>query len=215
MRRWTSAWWAQASPDYRWPTTSRREGAASSSSTVARSAGGETGRTTAHLVNVLDDRYTGIERLHGAAGARLAAESHTAAIDSIEQIVGTEGIDCDFERVDGYLFAPPGGDQRELDDELDAAQRAGVLDVTKADLAPFPSYDTGACLKFGRQAQFHPTKYLAGLADAIERRGGRICLHDAAEDVAGGDGATRSHTTTGPSPQVPSSSPPTRRSTTA
>src|SRR5512141_1722297 len=60
-------------------------------------AGGETCRTTAHLVNALDDRYEELERVHGARGARLAAESHTAAIDKIEEIVTTERIDCDFE----------------------------------------------------------------------------------------------------------------------
>src|SRR4051794_38628840 len=48
---------------------------------------GETRRTTAHLSNALDDRYFEIERLHGEKGARLAAQSHTAAIQRIEQIV--------------------------------------------------------------------------------------------------------------------------------
>ena len=38
---------------------------------------GETGRTTAHLSHVLDDRYFELERLHGVDGARLAADSHT------------------------------------------------------------------------------------------------------------------------------------------
>src|SRR5687767_7150787 len=35
--------------------------------------GGETGRTTAHIVNALDDRYYELERLHGEKGSRLAA----------------------------------------------------------------------------------------------------------------------------------------------
>src|SRR5664279_959349 len=48
---------------------------------------GETERTTAHLVTALDDRYFELERLQGADGAKLAAESHAAAIDTIEQIV--------------------------------------------------------------------------------------------------------------------------------
>src|SRR6185503_1872265 len=48
--------------------------------------GGETGRTTAHLTNALDDRYSEIERLHGPDGARLTAESHTTAISRIEAI---------------------------------------------------------------------------------------------------------------------------------
>ena len=69
---------------------------------------GMTQRTTAHLSNAVDDRYLEIERHHSLAGARIAAESHTAAIDEIERTVGAEGIDCDFERVDGYLFSPPG-----------------------------------------------------------------------------------------------------------
>src|SRR5438477_285474 len=44
---------------------------------------GETSRTTAHLSNAFDDRYEVVERLHGELGARLVAESHTAAIDWI------------------------------------------------------------------------------------------------------------------------------------
>src|SRR4051812_33991118 len=41
---------------------------------------GETGLTSAHLSNALDDRYHHLERMHGRKGAKFAAESHTAAI---------------------------------------------------------------------------------------------------------------------------------------
>jgi glycine/D-amino acid oxidase-like deaminating enzyme len=34
-------------------------------------ASGETSRTTAHLVNALDDRYFELESMHGEKGARL------------------------------------------------------------------------------------------------------------------------------------------------
>ena len=85
-------------------------------------AGGETSRTTAHLVNALDERYYELERLHGENGARLAAESHTEAIDLIEEIITEEKIDCDFERVDGYLFVPPGESTEQLGEET--ARRA-------------------------------------------------------------------------------------------
>src|ERR1051325_3937734 len=81
-------------------------------------AGGQTQRTTAHLSNAIDDRYFEIERLHGPQGARLAADSHTAAIARIEAIVREEGITCDFERLDGYLFQPPGDSPELLDREL-------------------------------------------------------------------------------------------------
>jgi len=94
-------------------------------------AGGQTQRTTAHLSNAIDDRYFEIERLHGEGGARLAAESHTAAIDRIEAIVREEPIDCDFERLDGYLFLPPGGDPEVLDRELAATHRAGLAGVER------------------------------------------------------------------------------------
>jgi len=63
--------------------------------------GGETGRTTAHITASLDDLYQRVEKLHGIEGIRIAAESHTAAIDRIEAIASLEDIDCDFERVDG------------------------------------------------------------------------------------------------------------------
>src|SRR4051795_1832870 len=49
-------------------------------------AGGQTQRTTAHLSNAIDDRFTEIERIHVTEASRLAAESHTAAIDRIEAI---------------------------------------------------------------------------------------------------------------------------------
>src|SRR5215203_553462 len=67
--------------------------------------GGMTGRTTAHLSNAFDDRYVEIEKGHGAEAARLTAESHTAAINKVSEIVSGEQIDCDFEWLDGFLFA--------------------------------------------------------------------------------------------------------------
>jgi glycine/D-amino acid oxidase-like deaminating enzyme/nitrite reductase/ring-hydroxylating ferredoxin subunit len=136
--------------------------------------GGETGRTTAHLSNALDDRYRVLERLHSAEGARLAASSHTAAIDRIEEIVRGERIDCGFQRLDGYLFVPPGESPDILDAELEAARRAGVVGVERVKRAPLESFDTGPCLRFPRQGQFHPLSYLSGLHRALERAGGKV-----------------------------------------
>jgi glycine/D-amino acid oxidase-like deaminating enzyme/nitrite reductase/ring-hydroxylating ferredoxin subunit len=156
---------------------------------------GETGRTTAHLTCALDDRYYELERLHGTRGARLAAASHAAAIDRVEAIVREEGIDCDFERLDGYLFVPPGDSTEVLELEEAAAQRAG-LEVERMTRAPLDSFDTGPCLRFPRQAQFHPMKYLAALAEAIERRGGRVFTRTHADRIEGGANA-RVHTSGG------------------
>jgi glycine/D-amino acid oxidase-like deaminating enzyme/nitrite reductase/ring-hydroxylating ferredoxin subunit len=150
---------------------------------------GETERTTAHLVTALDDRYFELERLHGEKGARLAAESHAAAIDQIERIVLEEKIDCDFERVDGYLFVPPGESTEVLERELAATHRAGLTDTEMSVKATLVSFDTGPALRFPRQAQFHPLKYLAALAQAIIRDGGRIYTQTHATKIEGGEPA--------------------------
>lgn len=147
--------------------------------------GGMTERTTAHLSSAIDDRYFKIEHLHGQRGALLAAESHTAAIDRIEAIVAEEGIDCDFERLDGYLFVPPNESKDVLERELKAAHRAGLTNVEQVERAPI-AFDTGTCLRFPRQAQFHPLRYLAGLKRAIERGGGRIFTGTHASKIEGG-----------------------------
>ncbi|MDQ2695284.1 MAG: FAD-dependent oxidoreductase [Pseudomonadota bacterium] len=136
--------------------------------------GGMSARTTAHINNAFDDGYAEVERLHGAEGARGVADSHSAAIDHIEAIVRKENIDCEFERVDGYLFVPRGESPEALDRELAAAQRAGLQGVERLARAPLDCFDTGPCLRFPRQGQFHLLKYLAGLAAAVERAGGVI-----------------------------------------
>src|SRR5688500_19378744 len=63
-------------------------------------AGGETCRTTAHLVFALDDFYEKIETMHGSEGAGIAVASHNVAVDRVEYIVREEKIDCQFEHID-------------------------------------------------------------------------------------------------------------------
>ncbi len=150
--------------------------------------GGMTGRTTAHLTSAFDDRYFEMERLHGEEGARQIAASHTAAIDKIEEIVQRENIECGFERLDGYLFVPPGESTKILEDELAASHRAG-LRVDRVDRAPIETFDTGLALRFLDQGQFHPLDYLTGLASAIGRAGGKIFTHTHATKIEGGSNA--------------------------
>jgi glycine/D-amino acid oxidase-like deaminating enzyme/nitrite reductase/ring-hydroxylating ferredoxin subunit len=147
---------------------------------------GETGRTTAHLTNVMDDTLSDLERAFGRDGMRLIVESHGAAIDCIETVVSAEGIDCDFERLDGYLFLPPHGALSVLETELDCAHAIGWDAVEMVPRAPLRSFDTGPCLRFPRQGQFHPMQYLAGLVSALERRGGRLYTETHVNAVSGG-----------------------------
>ncbi len=154
-------------------------------------AGGETCRTTAHLVSAIDDRYFEMERLHGEGGSRLAYESHQAAIERIAKIVSDEGIECDFRRLDGYLFLGEDDKLETLLKELAAAQRAGFKDAEL--IAQVPSIGSGSglgpALRFPRQGQFHVLKYLNGLMRAIQRDGGQIFGSTHAESFEGGDPA--------------------------
>jgi glycine/D-amino acid oxidase-like deaminating enzyme/nitrite reductase/ring-hydroxylating ferredoxin subunit len=134
---------------------------------------GETGRTTAHLTCALDDRYHEIEKIFGSEGSQMAAESHMAAIDWMEQTASGEKIDCDLERVDGFLFIHPTDTTENLEKEFEATQNAG-LQTSWMDHVPGLSGERGPCIRFPRQGQFHIMRYLQGLANAILRMGGKI-----------------------------------------
>jgi glycine/D-amino acid oxidase-like deaminating enzyme/nitrite reductase/ring-hydroxylating ferredoxin subunit len=156
---------------------------------------GETSRTTAHIA-VPDDRYSHIEQAYGPDAARLVADSFAAAIDFIETTVRTEQIDCAFERLDGYLFSCASEPRAALEREHEAARRAGV-DVAMEDQLPVGTLGVGPCLRFARQAQFHPLRYLGGLTRAIDRRGGVIFAGTRALDVDERHGGVTVRTATG------------------
>jgi glycine/D-amino acid oxidase-like deaminating enzyme/nitrite reductase/ring-hydroxylating ferredoxin subunit len=146
---------------------------------------GQTGLTSAHLSNVLDEGFTELQRLHGKDGARLAAHSHGEAINEIQRICTRENIDCDFKRVDGYLFLGEGDGLDLLESELEASRESGLngVEFEEGVRSPFP---IGPALRYPAQAQFHPLRYLTGLADAVRRMGGKIFPHTEAQEVEGG-----------------------------
>lgn len=146
----------------------------------------ETGFTTAHLSNALDDSYTQLIKWHGEKGAALAYQSHTDAIDLIEKIATEERINCDFKRVNGYLFLAPGDKIEELKEELESAHKVGFTSVQSLLRAPVSSFNSGPCLMYPQQAQFHPLKYLKGLVQAIQRLGGHIFTGTQVDEVQGG-----------------------------
>lgn len=144
---------------------------------------GETGRTTAHITHALDDRYYNLEQKHGLDGARSAANSHTAAINLIESIVKEENIDCDFERLDGFLFLDPTDTKESLDKELEATHKAGINTTEIVEKAPLQSFNTGPCIRFPNQAQFQPLKYLRGLYHAIIGNEGQIFTETHVQEI--------------------------------
>ncbi len=144
---------------------------------------GQTARSTGHLAWQPDDDFSLIRKEHGDEGARAHYRRATAAIDRLEAIARDEGIDCDFARVDAYLFVPPGSEPRELDDELEACAALGIPGVRAVDRAPVPGRDTGRALLWPNQARFHVLKYIDGLVRAIERLGGVIHGDSAVTEV--------------------------------
>jgi glycine/D-amino acid oxidase-like deaminating enzyme/nitrite reductase/ring-hydroxylating ferredoxin subunit len=148
-------------------------------------ASGETQRTTAHITNVIDDRYFELVRMHGKEKARLAADSQTAAIEKIQSIVEAENIECDFIRVDGYLFQGENDKLETLEKELKTVRELGFRDVEMVNKLPFGLAVNA--LRFQHQAQFHVLKYIKGLCRAITKLGGWIYNFEHVSQIEDGE----------------------------
>ncbi len=151
---------------------------------------GETSRTTAHLASALDDRFYSLEDMFDEKTSCLAADSHRAAIDAIERIVRDENIDCGFTRTDGFLFAAPDRPEDELDRELKAARRAGFADARILPRIPGYPFESGPCLYFPDQAQFHPLRFVEALARIVVNRGSTLYTETRVEEIKTGTPAT-------------------------
>ena len=142
---------------------------------------GETGRTTAHFFPP-DERYFHISERFGFDTAAQIADSYRAATEQVASIVASEGIACEFSRLDGYLVHPAGQWDETLEREHRVTRQLG-LRVERVDRVPGLPFDSGPALRFADQAQFHPLKYLAGLATAVVRTGGRLYDHSRALQI--------------------------------
>jgi glycine/D-amino acid oxidase-like deaminating enzyme len=127
--------------------------------------GGETGRTTAHLTDVLDTTYHELISKHGLANAQALFQAYRAGMDQIATIIKQEKIDCDFEKLDGHLFLSPESKLSELEHELAAVGKVGFANVKLTD-CPLKRKEIIPSLCFPNQYQFHVMKYLDGLIDA-------------------------------------------------
>ncbi len=144
---------------------------------------GETGRTTAHITCALDDRYFELEKIFGKEKTQLAANSHMEAIQWITNTIQRENIDCNFKKVNGYLFLSEDDKIETLEKEYTATTNAG-LHTEMLDQIPGLSFEEKKqCLRFPEQGQFHIMKYLKGLTEAITGMGGKIYTETKAEDI--------------------------------
>lgn len=161
---------------------------------------GQTGKSTAQFTTALDERYFQLEKYHGEDGIRLAAESHRAGMSLILEIIHKEKIDCELEKVNGYLFHSPEAHNYSLksnheisleylNTELEAALRAGLSELYITDSIPVSSFDPCPAICFPNQIQLHPLKYLNGLARAIIKKNGVIFTNSHVVEVVGGEDA--------------------------
>ncbi|HET9371463.1 MAG TPA: FAD-dependent oxidoreductase [Vicinamibacterales bacterium] len=150
-----------------------------------RLAGVDTGCTTAHLTCVTDLRLTDLEKSFGRDHARAVWDAGFAAIDRIERCIRDESISCDFEYVPGYLHARRDDGRTSEDAAADLAREAALaselgFDAEFVERVPF--FDTPG-VRFEHQARFHPRKYLAALARAIDGDGSHIFEESPADEV--------------------------------
>lgn len=126
-------------------------------------SGNTTGKITsqhnlfyAHLVNDYGEEY-----------ARKYLEANEQAINDINQIIEHEQIECEYKIQKSYVYTTQQDEVTEIEKEVEAVNKLGkdAKFVTKIDL---PIKIKGA-IEFDGQAEFHPRKYMIGLANAIQK----------------------------------------------
>ena len=146
---------------------------------------GVSGNTTAKLTSGHGFVYAKLAQKHGLEVARVYAESNEAGLAKIADLVETHAIECDFERSDNYVYGTAAVDAARLREEARAAQAAG-LDAAFVDELALPFSVAGA-VRLRDQAQFHPAKYLAALAELIDGDGSHVFEETRAIGVKTGD----------------------------
>jgi glycine/D-amino acid oxidase-like deaminating enzyme/nitrite reductase/ring-hydroxylating ferredoxin subunit len=133
---------------------------------------GVTGYTTAKVSALHTLIYARLASSVGEEAASLYARSQQDAIEHAERITAELDIDCDWERRPAFTYAATEAWADQVRAEADAAARAGLPAAYVPDVdLPFP---VAGAVRVEDQAQFHPRRYLARLADAITERGGVI-----------------------------------------
>ncbi|MCX4759490.1 FAD-binding oxidoreductase [Streptomyces sp. NBC_01275] len=148
---------------------------------AGRVAAGVTGHTTAKPSALHTLVYDHLRRTRGPEGARLYADSQTAAIRHASEIVDELGIDCEREETAAYTYAEDPRRVAELRAEAEAAHEAGPPAelVTETEL-PFA---VAGAVRVSGQAQFHPRKYLLARTDDLPGAAAR-CTREPASSAS-------------------------------
>ena len=147
-------------------------------------AAGASGYNTAKLSSLHGLTYSRLERRLGGEQARLYGAANERGIERVHEITAELGIDCELRRKPNLVYTESEDGREDIEREVDAARRAGLPArlVEETDL-PYP---IAAAVRFERQAEFHPVRYLEGLARALEADGVRTYEDTMAVSVSAG-----------------------------
>jgi glycine/D-amino acid oxidase-like deaminating enzyme/nitrite reductase/ring-hydroxylating ferredoxin subunit len=150
----------------------RREGLRVAVLEAVRVGSGVTGCTTAKVSALQSTLYTTIRKRHGDAAASVYAVASMAGVERLAAIAAEESIDCDLERRAAYTYAADEAERSSIDEEAEAAGRAGlpIEEVETLDL-PFPVH---GAIRLADQLQLHPVRYVQGLAAAVDGDGSHV-----------------------------------------
>lgn len=138
----------------------------------SRIAAGTTGYSTAKVTSAHGLIYKYLIDEFGRKKAQIYADANQAALGKMAGLVKELNIDCDFQRMPAYTYAPSKDQDAKIDDEVKAAKSLG-LPASKVSHAPLP-YLTSSAVCFLDQAQFHPRKFLLKIASEINNDGSHI-----------------------------------------
>jgi glycine/D-amino acid oxidase-like deaminating enzyme/nitrite reductase/ring-hydroxylating ferredoxin subunit len=133
---------------------------------------GTTGGTTAHLNSFFDTTYDMVESDFGEDGARLLHNAARSALDLVKRNIAALSLECGYSNRDGYVYAQTEAQEKELEKTFQSSVNAGA-EVEYTDSIPVPMPFRKAIV-YRRQAQFHPTRYVMGLAKAFVEGGGLV-----------------------------------------
>jgi glycine/D-amino acid oxidase-like deaminating enzyme/nitrite reductase/ring-hydroxylating ferredoxin subunit len=146
---------------------------------------GATARSTVKVTASHGLRYGDIASRHGEDAASVYADMNLGAIETIFELAETHSIDCMLERRRHLVCAESEDGRARVEQEADLERRIG-LPVSYSETADLP-FPINGCLVMEEQAQFHPRRYLLGLAEAFVGLGGSICEGSRATNVHDGD----------------------------
>lgn len=134
---------------------------------------GTTGGTSAHINTVLELSYDRMIAKHGLEDAKLVARGAVDAWERIRTNAQQHARDCGWHERDAFVFAQD-EDQADMLVKMVEGTLAVGLPAQFVDELPFPR-PFKKVARFARQAQFHPTRYVQGLASAFQGAGGLLC----------------------------------------